>query len=117
MRARRGDPDVRPLLDEALALTQPSGELQRDRAGVAARAEAARGWDARHERVAMETEAALELALRRQAPWAIGGSVWRRRWCAGISRGRFGDRGAYAAELSGDRDRAAAFWNGPRVHL
>ena len=83
VRARRGDPDVWPLLDEALALAEPTGELQRIGPVAAARAEAA--WlEARHERVAMETEAALELALGRQAPWAIGElACWRRR--AGIA--------------------------------
>ena len=109
VRARRGDPDVWPLLDEALALAEPSGELQRIGPVAAARAEAA--WlQARHERVAMETEAALELALRRQAPWAIGElACWRRR--AGIAEEVQGVVAApYAAELAGDRGRAAELW-------
>ena len=109
VRARRGDPDVWPLLDEALALAEPSGELQRIGPVAAARAETA--WlQARHERVAMETEAALELALSRQAPWAIGElACWRRR--AGITEEVQGVVAApYAAELAGDRGRAAELW-------
>ena len=41
VRARRGDPDVWPLLDDALALAEPTGELQRIGPATAARAEAA----------------------------------------------------------------------------
>jgi DNA-binding CsgD family transcriptional regulator len=109
VRARRGDPDVWPLLDEALALAAPTGELQRIGTVAAARAEAA--WlQARHEQVASETQAALELALRRRAPWAVGElACWRRR--AGIEEEIRGAIAApYAAELSGDRERAADLW-------
>ncbi len=73
VRARRGDPQVWPLLDEALALARPSGELQRIGPVAAARAEAA--WlEGRPEAVAGETEAALDLARRRRSRWTIGDS-------------------------------------------
>ena len=58
VRARRGDPDVWPALDEALALAEPTGELQRMAPVAAARAEAA--WlEGRQEDVAGETDVAL----------------------------------------------------------
>jgi DNA-binding CsgD family transcriptional regulator/tetratricopeptide (TPR) repeat protein len=111
VRARRGDPDVWPLLDEASALAAPSGELQRVGPAAAARAEAA--WlQGRSEAVARDTEAALELALRRRAPWSIGElAVWRRR--AGIEESIDGPIAEpYAAELAGEFERAAALWDG-----
>jgi DNA-binding CsgD family transcriptional regulator/tetratricopeptide (TPR) repeat protein len=111
VRARRGDPDVWPLLDEALELAEPTGELQRIGPAAAARAEAA--WlDARHEAVLGETAAALDLALRRRAPWAIGElACWRRR--AGVADVvQDAVAAPYAAELSGDWGRAAELWAG-----
>jgi DNA-binding CsgD family transcriptional regulator/tetratricopeptide (TPR) repeat protein len=110
VRARRGDPDVRPLLDEARALAEPSGELQRIAPVASARAEAA--WLAgRKEAVAGETEAALELALHRRAAWVIGDLVcWRRR--AGISEAiPAAVAEPYAAELAGEWTRAAHIWD------
>ena len=80
--ARRGDPDVWPQLDGALARAAPTGELQQIAPVAAARAETA--WlEGRHRDVIGATGAALDLALRCRAPWEIGelGS-WRRR--AGI---------------------------------
>jgi hypothetical protein len=72
VRARRGDRDVWPLLDEALGLAEPTGALQRIGPVAAARADAA--WlQERHERVATETRGALDLALVRSRPparWA-----------------------------------------------
>jgi DNA-binding CsgD family transcriptional regulator/tetratricopeptide (TPR) repeat protein len=111
VRARRGDPDVWPLLDEALELAEPTGELQRIGPAAAARAEAA--WlEARHEAVLGETRAALDLALRRRAPWAIGElACWRRR--AGVAEVVQDPVAApYAAELAGDWGRAAELWAG-----
>jgi DNA-binding CsgD family transcriptional regulator len=111
VRARRGDPDVWPVLDEALELAEPTGELQRVGPAAAARAEAA--WlGGRPEDVVRETEAALELALRRRAPWAIGElACWRRR--AGVDEVLDGAVAApHAAELAGDWGRAAELWAG-----
>jgi DNA-binding CsgD family transcriptional regulator/tetratricopeptide (TPR) repeat protein len=111
VRARSGDPDVWPLLDEALELAEPTGELQRIGPAAAARAEAA--WlEARHEAVLGETGAALDLALRRRAPWAIGElACWRRR--AGVAEVVQDPVAAqYAAELAGDWGRAAELWAG-----
>jgi DNA-binding CsgD family transcriptional regulator/tetratricopeptide (TPR) repeat protein len=109
VRARRGDPTVWPLLDEALELAEPTGELQRVGPVAAARAEAA--WlQAQPDAVARETEAALDLALRRRAPWTIGElACWRRR--AGVVE-TIEDAvpAPYAAELAGDSVRAAELW-------
>jgi DNA-binding CsgD family transcriptional regulator/tetratricopeptide (TPR) repeat protein len=110
VRARRGDPDVWPLLDEARALAEPSGELQRIGPAACARAEAA--WLAgRHDAIGSETEAALDLAMHRQARWEVGElACWRRR--AGIIEpvpGLVAE--PYAAELAGDAARAAALWD------
>ena len=82
VRARRGDPDVWALLDEARELSEPTGELLRIAPVAAARGEAA--WlSGRSADVAAETDAAFELALSRPAPWALGElAVIRRR--AGI---------------------------------
>jgi DNA-binding CsgD family transcriptional regulator/tetratricopeptide (TPR) repeat protein len=111
VRARRGDPDAWPLLDEAHALAAPTGELQRVGTAAAARAEAA--WlDARSEALASETAGALELARRRRAPWVVGElACWRRR--AGIVEAIDDAVAApYAAELAGEWARAAELWIG-----
>ena len=89
VRARRGDPAVWEPLDEALALAEPTGELQRIEPVAAARAEAA--WlEGKDELVAAETDGALALAVERQSGWAIAElAVWRRR--AGIHEELPGD--------------------------
>jgi DNA-binding CsgD family transcriptional regulator/tetratricopeptide (TPR) repeat protein len=109
VRARRGDPEVWPLLDEARALADPTGELQRIGTVAAARAEAA--WlEGRRDAVAGETQAALELARLRRSPWAIGElACWRRR--AGVIETIDEPVGApHAAELTGDHEGAARLW-------
>jgi DNA-binding CsgD family transcriptional regulator len=109
VRARRGDPEAWPLLDEAWALAEPSGELQRAEPAAAARAEAA--WlEGRPDRVAELTDDALALALRRGVPWIAGElACWRRR--AGV-RDELPVEvpEPWAAELEGDARRAAACW-------
>jgi DNA-binding CsgD family transcriptional regulator len=109
VRARRGDPDVWPPLDEAWLLAEPTTELQRIEPAAAARAEAA--WlERRPEVVAEATTAPLELARRRQAWWVVGElASWRRR--AGIADEPLpGVPDPYAAELAGDWPRAARAW-------
>jgi DNA-binding CsgD family transcriptional regulator len=109
VRARRGDPELWPLLDEAWTLAEPTGELPRLGPVAAARAEAA--WlEGDRDAVAAATEAALPLALERKAAFLIGELAdWRRR--AGLD----GDIPAGAAEpyelqLAGEWARAAELW-------
>ena len=109
VRARRGDPEVWPLLDAALAQSEPTGELQQIAPAAAARAEAA--WlEGRHAEAAEAAEAALELALRCSASWEIGElACWRRR--AGIEEEIVpGAAEPYALELAGEWSRAAKQW-------
>jgi len=109
VRARRGDPELWPLLDEAWTLAEPTGELPRLGPVAAARAEAA--WlEGDRDAVAAATEAALPLALERKAGFLIGELAdWRRR--AELD----GDIPAGAAEpyelqLAGEWGRAAELW-------
>ncbi len=109
VRSRRGDPEAWPLLDEAWALAEPTGELQRVEPAAVARAEAA--WlEGRTDAVASATEAALALALRRRAPWIVGElACWRRR--AGVHEELSLEvPDPWAAELDGDLGRAAECW-------
>jgi DNA-binding SARP family transcriptional activator len=109
VRARRGDLGAREALDEALALAQPSGELQRIEPVAAARAEAA--WlESEHDAVAPATDAALGLAIRHRAGWEIGElAVWRRR--AGIREESPPDVvEPHSLVLAGDWARAAEAW-------
>jgi DNA-binding CsgD family transcriptional regulator len=79
LRARRGDPDPNGPLDEALAIAQPTGELQRLGQIAAARAEAA--WLAGDGEAALAAvDSVWELALERGEGWMIGNlAAWRRR--------------------------------------
>jgi DNA-binding CsgD family transcriptional regulator len=78
VRARRGDPGHRPLLDEAWDLARPTGEIGRFGRVAAARAEAA--WlSSDPDGVASATELALALALRCGSALADELAVWRHR--------------------------------------
>jgi DNA-binding CsgD family transcriptional regulator/tetratricopeptide (TPR) repeat protein len=109
VRARRGDPDVWPPLDEAWALAEPTAELQRIEPAAVARAEAA--WlDGRQEAAAGATEVAMDIAVRRQAGWVIGAlSYWR--WRAGVKKEvPPGAVGPCALQIAGDWAAAADAW-------
>ena len=110
VRARRGDPGQSAPLDEAWALSEPTGESLRFGPAAAARAEAA--WlEGRHEAVAGVTQTALELATREELPWAIGElASWR--WRAGIEEA-VPEQAAepYAVQIAGDWARAAELWS------
>jgi DNA-binding CsgD family transcriptional regulator/tetratricopeptide (TPR) repeat protein len=109
VRARRGDPEAWPLLDEAWTLAEPSAELQRVEPAAAARAEAA--WlEGREDVLAATTEVALALALRRGDPWIAGEfACWRSRAGLRVELPREVPD-PWAAELAGDLRRAAAGW-------
>ena len=109
LRARRGDPDCWEPLDEALALAEGTRELQRIVPVATARAEAA--WlEGASDRVAAETETALELAIERSAPWAIGElAFWR--WRAGLlDESPPGAAEPYALQITGSWAAAAEIW-------
>jgi DNA-binding CsgD family transcriptional regulator/tetratricopeptide (TPR) repeat protein len=111
VRARRGDPDVWPPLEEAWTLAEPTGELQRIEPPAGARAEAL--WlGGRNEAVAEATEAALGLAVKRRASWVIGElAYWR--WRAGIEEELpIGAAEPYAAQIAGDWVGAEKLWTG-----
>ncbi len=109
LRARRGDPGVWEVLDEALMLARRMREAQRLLPVAIARAEARwlRGED---ELVAGETDHALKLLSERQHPWALGMlALWRQR--AGVVTTLHATVPApIAAELDGDPDTAAQLW-------
>lgn len=109
VRARRGDPDVVPLLDEAAALADPTGELGRIAPVAAARAEVA--WlRGERDEVRSVTDVALGLARDAGAARLVAElAVWRRR--AG-----FHDEADEPADtpdaltLAGEHAHAAAAW-------
>jgi DNA-binding CsgD family transcriptional regulator len=110
VRARRGDPEIWPPLDEALALAERGEELQAIEPVAAARAEAA--WlDGNPDGVARATASALGLARLRRAPWVVSElALWRRR--AGIvdEMPDSETTGPYSLELAGEYSRAASRW-------
>lgn len=95
IRARRGDPEAWPALDEALELAAGTGTLQRLAPVHAARAEAA--WlSGDPDSVRSEAAAAWGLAVGHRHPWFVGElSYWR--WLAGDATVRQNLPG-YAAE-------------------
>jgi DNA-binding CsgD family transcriptional regulator len=109
VRARRGDPGSWEALDEALALVERSGELQRLAPVSAARAEAA--WlEGAPDKIADATETAFELALRFGAEWPLGElACWR--WRAGLlEEPPPAAAEPYALLIAGDWRRAADLW-------
>jgi DNA-binding CsgD family transcriptional regulator len=108
IRARRGDPQQWPPLDEALALLEGQDEIQYRAPVVAARAEAA--WlDGRCSAVDGITRELLETAVDRRASWVVGELAWLRR-LAGIDETVPGVVEPYSAQLAGDARAAAARW-------
>jgi DNA-binding CsgD family transcriptional regulator len=109
VRARRGDPGYRELLDRAKELAEEVGDLQFVAPVAAARAEAA--WlEGRPDAVAPETAAAFALALDCDDPGFLGMlGIWR--WRAGIDitlPDHVDD--VYRLQLSGDEKAAAELW-------
>jgi DNA-binding CsgD family transcriptional regulator len=106
VRARRGDPDAWPLLDEARELAEPTGELQRIGWVATARAECAWLEGSQDE----TTGTALALAVDRRSPWVAGElACWRRR--AGIREEAPSEVAEpFALQLTGECGRAAELW-------
>ena len=114
VRARRGDPDATGPLDEALALAEPTGEIQRLGPVRIARAEVA--WlGGENERAAAEVQAVLELSLRFGTAWDLGElELWRRRCGQHEAGAPLTDPARlptpYRLALSGDWASSAAAW-------
>jgi DNA-binding CsgD family transcriptional regulator len=111
LRARRGEPGVWPVLDEARDLAQRADELQRLVPTAAARAEA---WllEGRPEAVETETEAVLARTEREGIAASLGELlVLRRRAGIGTDRPRPGVHVAWALELEGRSQDAASTWD------
>jgi DNA-binding CsgD family transcriptional regulator/tetratricopeptide (TPR) repeat protein len=112
LRARRGDPDVWPALDEALQLASQTQTLQRLGPAHAARAEAAwlMGDTARAEH---EARAAWDLAVRHRHAWHMGElGYWR--WKIGWKVGDAPPSGTaepFALQMAGDWCGAAKAWS------
>jgi ATP/maltotriose-dependent transcriptional regulator MalT len=110
VRARRGDPETKELLDEAWALAEPTNELSR--LGIVAAARAEVFWLAGDHRAVLDsTDAAFALANERRARWIRGElACWRRR--AGAEEAApMHVAEPYALQLAGDWDAAAALWS------
>jgi DNA-binding CsgD family transcriptional regulator len=110
VRARRGDPGVAELLEEASALSTDTGELGRLGPVAAGRAEVA--WlQGEPDTVERDTAESLALAEHIRARWNLGELlVWRRR--AGlVDPVPDGLPEPYALELSGRGQQAAEAWN------
>jgi DNA-binding CsgD family transcriptional regulator len=108
VRARRGDPGHRPLLDEAWDLAEPTGEVYRFGGLAAARAEAA--WlECDPDGVASATERALRLAPKSSQALADELGVWRHR--AGLGAAKPLVPGSpHGLQLAGCWDAARAVW-------
>jgi DNA-binding CsgD family transcriptional regulator/tetratricopeptide (TPR) repeat protein len=111
VRARRGDPDVWAALDAALALAEPTKEIQQLTPVAAARAEAA--WlEGRPYSAETLCEETLELTLGRGATWdAAELARWHRRLGGELGADPAGFPPPYDAELAGDAERAASGWD------
>jgi DNA-binding CsgD family transcriptional regulator len=109
VRARRGDPEAWPLLDEAWDLALPTNELPRIGPAAVARAEVA--WlEGDRDAVNEATAGPLALACERQAPWLVGElAIWRRY--AGLDVEIAADAAEpFALQLAGHAIEAAELW-------
>jgi DNA-binding CsgD family transcriptional regulator/tetratricopeptide (TPR) repeat protein len=110
VRARRGDPGARDLLDEALSLAEPTGELLRIAPVAAARAELA--WlEGKPDAVDAATAECLELALRRGVTWVSDEfAYWR--WKAGLAHvAPVHIETPFALQVAGDWRGAVEAWS------
>ncbi|MER5638817.1 AAA family ATPase [Kitasatospora sp. NPDC002227] len=109
VRARRGEPQVWPLLDEAATAADPT-DLFLLGPVWEARAEAA--WlDGEDERAVAEAGRGLAVVTVHSDPWLAGGlSVWARR--GGARPPEVPAAEPFAAELAGAWQAAAAAWDG-----
>jgi DNA-binding CsgD family transcriptional regulator/tetratricopeptide (TPR) repeat protein len=109
VRVRRGDPETWRILDEALALAEPTGTLQRLAPVRSARAEAA--WLAGdRDRTISEARAVFDLALKHRHQWHIGELAYR-LWLAGdLASLPPGAARPFERQIAGDWSVAAKEW-------
>jgi DNA-binding CsgD family transcriptional regulator/tetratricopeptide (TPR) repeat protein len=109
VRARRGDPGVDALLDEALQLALPTGEIQRISPVAAARAEVA-WYRGDLQRAAEEAARAFSLAPWHGDAWTQGElALWGRRSDPGFTLPSRLAR-PYELMIAGDWQSAAEAW-------
>lgn len=111
VRARRGDPGARPLLDQALEMEFPAPEVNRD--GITASALAEIAWLEGHSGdIEAATRPVLDLAVEKRVLSCVAPVVyWRRKH--GIVDDLPTDLpGPYGSQLAGDWNSAAAAWAG-----
>ena len=109
VRARRGDPEHWPPLDEARVLAERTRELQHTAPVAAARAEVA--WLEGHAgAIDDDTRRAFERALGVGDPWTTGElAYWR--WRAGLLEAPPARaEKPYALQIAGEWERAAKLW-------
>jgi ATP/maltotriose-dependent transcriptional regulator MalT len=109
VRVRRGDPGAEKLLDEALQLALPTGELQRIGDVAAARAELA-WYQGDAAQVLAEVEIGMRAATEEPDPWILGElAYWARRVDASFETPA-AIAEPYALMIDGDWKNAAAEW-------
>jgi DNA-binding CsgD family transcriptional regulator/tetratricopeptide (TPR) repeat protein len=109
IRARRRDPEVWPLLDEAQHMTVRAGELQFTAMVAAARAEA-RWLSGESHLVRGEVQEQFELAVALKSSWQMGELGWW-LWRAGeLDDPPEGAIRPFALQMAGDWEAAAAEW-------
>jgi DNA-binding CsgD family transcriptional regulator/tetratricopeptide (TPR) repeat protein len=109
VRARRGDPDAWPALDEAWRLAAPTDELQRIEPAAVARAEAA-VLAGTFDEVAAEIGSTLRLAAARGQRWVVGElAYWK--WRAGVPGAASDVPEPFSLHLAGRWEQAAALWD------
>jgi DNA-binding CsgD family transcriptional regulator len=109
VRARRGDPGVDPLLDEAARLALPTAELQRIGRIAATRAEVA-WYRGDLDGVAREARIALNAAADHREPWLRGEIVYWGQLADPSLKKSDGLAEPYALMIDGDWEAAAAAW-------
>jgi DNA-binding CsgD family transcriptional regulator len=109
VRARRGDPGVADVLDEALELSLPGGHLQRLGHLRSARAEAA--WlTGDRERALEEARASYDLALEKRHLWYAGELAYWQWKCGELAVAPDWIAEPYRRQLDGDPRSAADAW-------
>jgi DNA-binding CsgD family transcriptional regulator/tetratricopeptide (TPR) repeat protein len=109
VRARRGDPGVADVLDEALELSLPGGHLQRLGHVRSARAEAA--WlTGDRERTLEEARASYDLALEKRHLWYAGELAYWQWKCGELEVAPEWIAEPYRLQLDDDPRGAAEAW-------